>query len=152
MKKISVMVIVMFVMGMMVCLANAASLGYIDGQKVFSSYEKSKKAQEQFNKQERIFQDEIAKKQKQIEKEKNNNMSDGDLRKLAEKFDKELEAKRTDLMEAQKKMTSEIWDDIVKATEVTAKKMGIETVLNRQAIITGGTDVTDKVIEQLNKN
>jgi len=27
--------------------------------------------------------------------------------------------------------------------------MGIETVFNRQAIITGGTDITDKVIEQL---
>ena len=78
-------------------------------------------------------------------------MSDGDLRKLAEKFEKELEPKRTDLTESQKKTIQEIWDDIIKATEVTAKKMGIETVLNRQAIITGGTDITDKVIEQLNK-
>ena len=46
-------------------------------------------------------------------------MSDGDLRKLAEKFEKELEPKRTDLIESQKKMIQEIWDDIVKATEVT---------------------------------
>jgi outer membrane protein len=151
MKKISVMLIVAFVMVMMAYLANAAAIGYIDGPKVFSSYEKTKKEQEQFKKKEQILQDEVTKKQKQLEKEKSKNVSDGELRKLAEKFDKELEPKRTILMESQKKITQEIWDDIVKATEVTAKKMGIETVLNRQAIITGGTDITDRVIEQLNK-
>jgi outer membrane protein len=151
MKKITGMVIAVFVMGMMACLANAATIGYIDGQKVFSSYEKTKKEQEQFKKKEQILLDEVAKKQKQLEKEKEKNISDGELRKLAEKFDKEMEPKRNNLLESQKKITQEIWDDIVKATEVTAKKIGIETVLNRQAIITGGTDITDRVIEQLNK-
>ena len=55
MKKITVMVIAVFVMGMMACLANAATIGYIDGQKVFSSYEKTKKAQEQFKKKEQSY-------------------------------------------------------------------------------------------------
>jgi outer membrane protein len=151
MKKITVMVIVVFVIVMLTYLANAAAIGYIDGQKVFLSYEKTKKEQEQFKKKEQILQDEVAKKQKQLEKEKSKNVSDGELRKLAEKFDKELEPKRTILMESQKKITQEIWDEIVKATEVTAKNMGIETVLNKQAVITGGIDITDKVIDKLNK-
>jgi outer membrane protein len=151
MKKITVILIVVFVMGMMACLANAATIGYIDSQKVFSSYEKTKKAEEQFKKKDQIFKDEVAKKQKQVEKEKSNNMSDGDLRKLIDKFEKELAPKRNDMIESQKKIMQEIQDDIVKATEAIAKRMGIEIVIDKQIIITGGTDITDKVIEQLNK-
>ena len=70
MKKITVMIII-FTMAMMVYSANAATIGYIDSQKVISSYEKTKKAQEQFKKKEQFFQDEVAKRQKQVEKEKN---------------------------------------------------------------------------------
>ena len=150
MKKITVMIII-FTMAMMVYSANAATIGYIDSQKVISSYEKTKKAQEQFKKKEQFFQDEVAKRQKQVEKEKNKNISDGDLRRLAEKFNKELEPQRNDMIESQKKMMQEIQDDLVKATEATAKRMGIEVVMDKQLIITGGTDITDEVIKQLNK-
>jgi Skp family chaperone for outer membrane proteins len=45
----------------------------------------------------------------------------------------------------------EIHNDITRATEATAKKMGIENVLDKQIFITGGVDITDKVIELLNK-
>ena len=55
------------------------------------------------------------------------------------------------MIESQKKMMQEIQDDLVKATEATAKRMGIEVVMDKQLIITGGTDITDEVIKQLNK-
>lgn len=150
MKKITVMVII-FTMAMIVYSANAATIGYIDGQKVFSSYEKTKKVQEQLKKKEQLLQDEVAKRQKQVEKEKNKNISDGDLRKLVEKFKQELEPQQNDMIESQKKMMQEIQDDIVKASEAIAKRMGFEVVLDKQIIITGGTDITDEVIKQLNK-
>jgi outer membrane protein len=150
MKKITVMVII-FMMAMMVYSVNAATIGYIDGQKVFSSYEKTKKVLEQFKKKDQLLQEEVAKRQKQLEKEKTKNISDGDLRKLVEKFNKELEPQRNDMIEAQNKTMQEIQNDIVKATEATAKKMGFEVVLDKQNIIAGGTDITDEVIKQLNK-
>ncbi|HNZ65235.1 MAG TPA: OmpH family outer membrane protein [Smithella sp.] len=151
MNKVAVMTIVLFIMGMMTGVASGASIGYIDGQKVFSSYDKTKKAQEQFKKKEQVIQDEITKKQKQIEQEKTKGTSDADLRKLVEKFEKELAPKQKDLIESQNKVRKEIQGDIVKATEVIAKKMGIEIVLDKQIFVTGGTDLTAKVIEQLNK-
>lgn len=151
MKKVSVMVVVLFVMGIMTGFASGASIGYIDGQKVFSSYDKTKKAQEQFKKKEQVIQDEITKKQKQIEQEKSKGMSDADIRKLIEKFEKELAPKQKDLMESQNKIRKEIQGDIAKATDVIAKKMNIEIVLEKQVFITGGTDLTDRVVEQLNK-
>ncbi|MFA5323359.1 MAG: OmpH family outer membrane protein [Smithella sp.] len=151
MKKITAMVISVFLMGMMTCLAEAATIGYIEVQKVFSSYEKTKKAQEQMGEKEKEIQAEIEKKQKQVEKERANGASDKELRKMVEKFEKELDPKRKDITEAQQKITQEIEEDIIKASEEAAKKMNVEAVINKQVVITGGVDLTDKVIEILNK-
>lgn len=151
MKKTTGMIIMVFIMLMMAYSVNATTIAYIDYQKVFTNYEKTKKGQDELKKKEQLIQDEITKKQKLYEKEKEKNVSDGDLRKLAEKFQKEIEVKRNELMESSKKMTNDIQNDIVKATEVVVKNMGVEIVLDKQIIITGGTDISDKVLEQLNK-
>ncbi|MEN6422792.1 MAG: OmpH family outer membrane protein [Smithella sp.] len=151
MKKITALIIVLFLTGMMTCLADAATIGYIEVQKVFSSYEKTKKAQEQMARKEKEIQSEIEKKQKQLEKEKAKGTSDKELRKMVEKFEKELEPKRKDITESQQKLTQEIEEDIIKASEEIAKKMNLEIVISKQVVITGGVDLTDKVIELLNK-
>ena len=151
MKKISVVAISVFIMGIMVGSVNAASLGYIDYQKVFSGYEKTKKAEEQINKKTQILQEEVTKKQKQIEKEKENGMANDDLKTLVTKIQKELEPKQQEIINLKQKLESEIRDDIVKATADISKKEGLEAIVDKKAIITGGVDITDKVIEQLKK-
>jgi len=128
----------------------ALSIGYIDIQKVFSSYKKTIRFQEQSKQKEKALQDEITDKQKQFEKEKNKGTSEIELRKLAEKYEKEIEPKRNEMMSFQQKTVNEIKDDIVKATEVVSKKTGTDIVLDKQVFITGGTDISDKVIEVLN--
>jgi Skp family chaperone for outer membrane proteins len=151
MRKLTIIVISLFIAVTMAFPINAATLGYIDIQKVFSSYEKTKKAQENFKNKEQSIKDEIAKKQKQVEEEKSKGMSDKDIRKLVSKFEKEIEPKKAEIVESQKKIMQEIQDDIVRTTEATAKKMGLEIVLDKQIFITGGTDITDEVIKLLNK-
>ena len=151
MKKISIVAISVFIMGMMVGSVNAASLGCIDFQKVFSSYEKTKKAEEQINKKTQILQEEVTKKQKQIEKEKENGMANDDLKSLVTKIQKELEPKQQEIINLKQKLEGEIRDDIVKATADLSKKEGLEAIVDKKAVITGGVDITDKVIEQLKK-
>ena len=56
MKKISVIIISLLTAGIMIGSVNAASFGYIDVPKVFSTYEKTKKAQEQIRKKEQNLQ------------------------------------------------------------------------------------------------
>lgn len=138
-------------MGFLCSFADAGTIGYIETQRVFSSYEKTKKAQEQIQKKEQIMQEEISKKQKQIERAQNKGGSDDELKNMIAKFEKELEPKRTDIIESQKKITKEIQDDIIKATEAVAKERGVEIVLDKHIFITGGVDLTDKVIEKLQK-
>jgi outer membrane protein len=151
MKKITAMMIIVFIMAITAYSVNAATVAYIDGQKIFLSYDKIKKAEELFKKKELLIQDEIEKKQKQYEKAKSDNMSDGDLRKLVEKFDKELAPKKEEITELRRKITEEIHNEIVKASDDIAKEMGYEVVLDKKLIITGGIDITDKVIKKLNK-
>lgn len=151
MKKTLLMMVFVFLMSLMVVSVNAATIGYLDVQKVFSTYEKTKKAQEQFQKKEQKLNEEIADKQKQIEKEQSKGTSDAKLRDMVGKFEKEIEPKRKEIIEAQQKITQEIQKDIVKATDTIAKNMGIEIVLDKQVFITGGTDITEKVTELLNK-
>ena len=136
---------------LMTCPANAATIGYIDVEKVFSNYEKTKKTQEDVRRKGQIIQDEIINKQKELEKEKSKGMPEAGLRNLVDKFEKEIGPKKTAIEEYQKKMKQEIYNDIKKATETTAKKMGLEIVLDKTALITGGTDITDEVISLLNK-
>jgi Skp family chaperone for outer membrane proteins len=151
MKKLTGFLISLLMIGFFFSSADAGTIGYIETQKVFSSYEKTKKAQEQIQKKEQIMQEEISKKQKQIETAQNKGASNDELKKMIAKFEKELEPKRTEIMESQKKITKEIQDDIVKATEFVAKESGVEIVLDKQIFITGGVDLTDKVIEKLQK-
>jgi Skp family chaperone for outer membrane proteins len=152
MKNYVLIVVLVLLMSLIVVSVNAATLGYIDIQKVFSTYEKTKKAHEQLQKKEQKLQEEIVTKQKQLEKEQSKGKSEAELRNLASKLEKEIEPKRAEIVESQKKIAQEIQADIIKATEITAKKMGFDTVLDKQIFITGGTDISDKVIEQLNKN
>lgn len=150
MKKTAI-VISVIMMGIMIGSVNAATLGYIDIQKVFSSYEKTKTALEQLKKKEQSIKEEMAIKQKQVDKAKEKGASDADIQGLVDKLEKELEPKRKDIVESKQRTMLEIQNDITRATEATAKKMGIETVLDKQVFITGGVDLTDKVIEFLNK-
>jgi Skp family chaperone for outer membrane proteins len=151
MKYLTGLAICLLITGFVFSLASAGTLGYIEVEKVFSSYEKTKKAQDQIRKKEQILQDEISMKQKQIENAKNKGASDSELKNMIAKFEKELESKREDIIASQQKITQEIHNDIVKATESAAKEQSVEIVLDKQVFITGGVDLTDKVIEKLHK-
>jgi Outer membrane protein (OmpH-like). len=151
MKKIAVIAISVMIMGLMISSVNAASLGCIDYQKIFSTYGKTKKAEEQIKKKTEILQDEVTKKQKQVEKEKENGMANDDLKALVSKMQKDLEPKQAEIIALKQKLENEIREDIVKATAEISKKEGIETIVFKTAVVTGGIDITDKVINLLKK-
>jgi Skp family chaperone for outer membrane proteins len=93
----------------------------------------------------------MAIKQKQVDKTQEKGASDADIKRLVDALEKEMEPKRKEIVESKQRTMFEIQNDIIRATEATAKKMGIETVLDKQVFIMGGVDITDKVIELLNK-
>lgn len=127
-----------------------SSIGYIDVQKVFNDYEKTKAAQADIKEQEESLQSELEEKQKEIEKARENGKSDKELKKLIDKYSEEMEPQKQKLYELRGRLTSEIQADIVKATKSAGKELGIDVVLDKQVFITGGIDLTDLVLEKLN--
>lgn len=151
MKKLTSVSILFLAIGWAAFAAHAATLGCIDVQKVFTAYEKTQKVQEQIQKKEKAMQDDIAQKQKQLEKAKSKGVSEEEINKMIGKFEKELDPQRADIKNTQQKIFEEIQNDIIKATEAVAREKGVDVVLDKQAFVTGGTDLSDRVIEVLNK-
>lgn len=128
-----------------------SSIGYIDVQKVFNDYEKTKAAQADIKEKEKELQDVLEEKQKEIEKAKEEGKTDKELSEMIDKFSEEVEPQKQKLMELRGRLTSEIQGDIVKASTSAGKELGIDIVLDKQVFITGGIDLTDLVLEKLNE-
>lgn len=67
-----------------------------------------------------------------------------DLAKMNDDFTKQIKAKNDDL-------TNLIHDDIVKAVDVVAKEKKLTLVFDKTTVLFGGVDVTQAVIDKLNK-
>lgn len=139
------------------CLAGSAlaspvsSIGTIDVQKVFRGYKETSKAQDQLSKEEASFKKEFEESQKKIEEAKASGKSEKDLESMTKKLEESLAPKREKLIKMNEALTSSLQNDIVGAVKTVAKNLGIETVFDKQVVITGGVDISDMVISKLNE-
>lgn len=154
MKKISILLILILALSFAAPFVKAVDLstiGYIDVNRVFKEYKAAKSAQDDLSKQEKDFKKEFDDQQKKLEDAQTNGMSRTEVEKLRKQLEDELSPKRDQLLALNEKLTAKLQLDIVKAVEKVAKKMGIEMVLDKQVVITGGMDLSDMVISELNK-
>lgn len=154
MKKFVVMVtvsaFVLMVMGSTLSYA-ASSIGFIDVQKVFKEYKATVNAQEQVSKQEEEFKKEFDDSQKKLADAEKKNMKKEDIEKLRKELEDKLSPKRQNLITLNEKLTATLQAEILNATKDVAKQVGIDVVLDKQVVITGGVDLTEMVVTKLNK-
>lgn len=131
--------------------AFAATLGYIDVRKVFTEYTETKKAQEDLDKKQKDFKKKLEEKQDEIDKARKDGKTEEDIKAMMKEMEKELDPEKEALMKMNEEMTRKLQADIVKAVDSTGKELGIDVVLDKQVIITGGVDITDMVLAKLNK-
>jgi outer membrane protein len=150
-KLISLAVVFAFIFSAAATAVDLNSIGYIDVQKVFKGYKATAKAQEELSKKEADYKKAYEESQKKLEKAQKEGKSEDEIKELQEKLEKELEPKRKELLELNDKLTNKLQLEIVSAVKIVAKKVGIDVVLDKQVIITGGMDLTDMVISELNR-
>jgi len=131
--------------------APVSGIGTIDVQKVFRGYKETTKAQEQLSKEEAAFKKEFEESQKKIESARAAGKSEKELESMTKKLEETLAPKREKLMKMNETLTSSLQSDIVSAVKTVAKNLGIETVFDKQVVITGGVDISDMVISKLNE-
>jgi len=148
MKKLFVILVVLAFVG---TLAHAASsAGYIDVQKVFKGYKETNKAQEQLAKEEEAFKKEFDESQKKLEKAQKEGKKTEELDQMKKDLETTLSPKRESLLKLNEQLTGKLQLDILEAVKKVAKKVGLDLVLDKQVVITGGIDLTEMVLNELN--
>jgi outer membrane protein len=132
-------------------LTLAATIGYIDVERVFTSYDVTKEAQKDMNNKLKDYKKLEAKKMQELESAKIDGKSQEDLEKMRDEIQKELDPKKSEFEIIYQEKLAKIRKDIVAAVENVSAKIGVDVVVDKQVIITGGIDLTDQVIKKLNK-
>jgi Skp family chaperone for outer membrane proteins len=151
MKKFMTVLIALAFFAGLAQAANFTSIGYIDVQKVFKEYKETSKAQGELAKQEESFKKEFEDSQKKLEKAEKDGKTKEDLEKMRKELEEKLAPKRETLLRLNEQLTGRLQAQILEAVKSVAKKVGIEVVFDKQVVITGGMDLSEMVITELNK-
>jgi Skp family chaperone for outer membrane proteins len=127
------------------------SIGYIEVQRVFKGYKETMKAQEKLSKEEAVFKKEFEESQKKLESAKSAKKSQKEVDTITKELEEKLAPKREVLMKLNEELTTKLQKDIIGAVSQVAKNLGLDTVLDKQAVIVGGVDISDMVINKLNE-
>jgi outer membrane protein len=129
--------------------AMAQSLGYVDTAQVFNSYGEAKRAQDQFRKKAEEYQEELGERQKQIEAARKAGKPEAEIQKMMKDAEEDLMPKKKAVEELDRKLSTQIKVKIEKAIADSAKAKKITTVVDKQIILYGGTDLTSDVLKRL---
>lgn len=129
----------------------AATVGYIDVEQVFKGYSKTKTAQDDINNKMKDYRRLLTKYQQELDDAKVDGKSEKELEKIREKMQKELDPKEAEIKMLNEEQMAKIRKDIVAAVETVSKEVGIDVVVDKQVIIAGGLDLTESVVNRLNK-
>jgi outer membrane protein len=139
--------------------AKDGAVGFVDTQKIFQSSKLAEaltSAQNDMKVRESEFSKETLDKSKSLEEARAKKVSDAELKKMQDNFQKDLEAKRAnlevlkenkqkELEEMSKKLKTQVED----AIKNVAKEKQIDVVVDKQAVLFGGTDLTEDVIKKI---
>jgi len=129
----------------------AESIGFIEVAKVFKEYKETAKAEEQLKSQKDEYEKKFKDAQENLDKAEKDKKSVDEVEKMRKELESDLEPKRQALLKLNEELTTRLQGDILASVKKVAKKVGIDIVLDKQAIINGGVDLTEMVINDLNK-
>ncbi|MBU0687046.1 MAG: OmpH family outer membrane protein [Candidatus Margulisbacteria bacterium] len=150
-KVIGSVVLFVFMFSTIASAVDLSTIGYIDVQAVFKGFNETASAQEELSKKEEVFKKAFEDSQKKLEQANKEGKSEKEIEALREKLEKDLAPKRDELLRLNEKLTTKLQLEILSAVKTVAKKVGIEVVFDKQVIITGGMDLTDMTIAELNR-
>ncbi|MBI2995942.1 MAG: OmpH family outer membrane protein [Candidatus Melainabacteria bacterium] len=151
-RILSLLVLITFISWPSYGLAQSSSkIGVVDGERLFDEFPSAQDATKKIADAQDELKDTISETEKiysEFEKQKKS-----DSEKLTKK--KELQAKIDLKAQETKKMietlSTQIENDILQAIKKIAGEKGLDVILDKRAVLVGGTDITDSVSLQLKK-
>lgn len=134
--RMALVVVLVFIAGLALtgCNSGQAAIGVLDVNKVMSDSPKIKQFQDQLNVKGKELSDQLEKDKASIS---------------PEEFQKRQETAYGDFLKTKQELETQIDTNIKQAIEQVSqeKKMGV--VLYKNSVATGGTDITDAVIQKM---
>ena len=126
--------------------AEAQTIGYVNYKTVESNYEFAKSAYKEIDTKYLELQQYLMDKEKQYK----NIDSPINKKNFEDQVQKDFKAKNDEFTKLKMKRAEEVENNILKATQAVAAEKRIDVVLDYRVIFTGGTDLSEDVINYLN--
>ncbi|MBD98131.1 MAG: OmpH family outer membrane protein [Candidatus Marinamargulisbacteria bacterium] len=149
MRKILISVILtVIVFGM---VPAHAEVGLINMQAIFERYTEASKMEDLFQEKRKKYEEKLEKHNEKMTKAREKKSSEKKLKTLADTMQKEMEPLQQELLQFRNESIYSIRQKILSTTQRVAKEQGLDVVMDQQAIVYGGYDLTEFVLDRLNK-
>lgn len=125
------------------------NIGLVDRDKVVTSYPKAQQAAEELKRQENKVHKLIEDSNKQYEESKAAHKPPAELEGLQKRLQNEIDAEVKQVQARAQVLEGQLETEIDTAIKAEAANKKVDTVLMKQAVLVGGTDLTDGVIKRL---
>ena len=129
----------------------AENIGYIQMDKILLTYKDAINFQKDLDEKRKSYEEALEKHQEKIKKAEEKNKSEKHIQDLVKKMEKELLPQQEQIIQFDAQAKQRLLTEIKSATSVVAKDYNIDVVVDHQVIIVGGFDLTDFVIDKLNR-
>lgn len=138
-------------LGMFCQAVSAETIGFVDMQHVFMNYNETQKARADFEEKQDELRKELESKQALLDTAQKEKKDPEEIEQIIQEIQDELKPKQEELLSLNNQLMSKIRNDILIATSKVAKSYGIDVVMDKQALLYGGFDLTDFVLDDLNR-
>ena len=132
-------------------LTVASEVGFIDTAIIFQKAKFVTTFKDNFSEKENDFNELLQKKSKKIEDAIAKGKPESDIREMVQKRDEELEPKKQELMQYEMSFQQNFLLNVTTTAKKVASEYDIDVVLDKQVVYYGGFDLTNIVLERLNK-
>ncbi len=148
---LSLLMAASFTAGTSKVLAQAAhwNIGVVDRDKVVTGYSKAQQAAEELKRQEDRVHKLIEESNKQYEESKAAHKPPAELEGLQKRLQNQIDDEVKKVQARAQVLESQLESEIDSAIKAEAETKKVDTVLMKQAVLIGGTDLTDGVIKRL---
>jgi outer membrane protein len=145
-----------FVLLLFICFslpsgAEGLKVATVNSSKIIQSYPQAQNLLQDIAKAEADLNKKIQEKRQTLEKAKEQKKTQTELQMLAEQIRLELEPEAKKLEDQSNKKSAEIESKIKSTISEVAKQAKYDLVLVEEAVLYGGTDISDEVLKKLGK-
>lgn len=130
---------------------NTLSVAVVDTVRILAEYPKAQKVLQEISAAEEALSLKVKNKRKELNDARSQDKTDTELQMLAEQFKLEIEPEAKRLEEESAKKSKEVEDEVKKTIDAIAKSSSYDVVLSKQAVLYGGIDISNTVLNKLKK-